>query len=385
MYKYLAKRILQMAITLLLFQAATYFLIDAQPGDITDKWLANPDIPPYVRDQIRAELGLDRPPAERFVTYIGNFYRGNLGLSFSYYPRPVIDVVMERLPRTIVLFLSATLVSFWAGFLTGKVLAWRRGGWVEYSATISGVMLYTVFTPWFALMMIWLFAVQLDWLPAGKFLDPVKWLDASVDANYVFTRMFNTGMILLLMILVGLIYSNRLRGQVRAAFRAAILLVPMIGAFAYWQSSGVAHLAVDIASHLILPVLTLTLISYAGMMLLTRTSMLETLREDYIQTARAKGLPAKVVRDKHAARNALLPVWTSLVFSLANTVGGGIITESVFSWPGIGQSLLNSALQSDIPLAMATLTILGVLTLVGHLVVDIGYVYLDPRIRYRGE
>ncbi len=119
-----------MAITLLLFQAATYFLIDAQPGDITDKWLANPDIPPYVRDQIRAELGLDRPPAERFVTYIGNFYRGNLGLSFSYYPRPVIDVVMERLPRTIVLFLSATLVSFWAGFLTGMVVAWGRGGWV---------------------------------------------------------------------------------------------------------------------------------------------------------------------------------------------------------------------------------------------------------------
>ena len=372
-----------MAITLLLFQAATYFLIDAQPGDITDKWLANPDIPPYVRDQIRADLGLDRPPVERFFTYIGNFYKGNLGLSFSHYPRPVIDVVMERLPRTIVLFLSATLVSFWSGFLTGKVLAWRRGGWVEYSATISGVTLYTVFTPWFALMMIWLFAVQLDWLPAGKFLSPAKWLDAIVDANYVFTRMFYTGMILLLVVLAGLIYSNRLRGQARAASRAATLLVPMIGAAVYWQSSGVAHLAADIASHLVLPVLTLTLISYAGMMLLTRTSMLETLREDYIQTARAKGLPSKVIRDKHAARNALLPVWTSLVFSLANTVGGGIITETVFSWPGIGQSLLNSALQSDIPLAMATLTILGVLTLVGHLVVDIGYVYLDPRIRYR--
>jgi peptide/nickel transport system permease protein len=282
-----------------------------------------------------------------------------------------------------VLFLSATLISFWSGFLTGKVLAWRRGGWMEYSATISGVTLYTVFTPWFALMMIWLFAVQLDWLPAGKFLSPMKWLDAVVDANYVFTRMFYSGMIVFLVVIAGLIYSNNLRGQARPAFRAATLLVPMIGAVFYWQSSGVAHLAADIASHLVLPVLTLTLISYAGMMLLTRTSMLETLREDYIQTARAKGLPSKMVRDKHAARNALLPVWTSLVFSLANTVGGGIITETVFSWPGIGQSLLNSALQSDIPLAMATLTILGVLTLVGHLVVDIGYVYLDPRIRYR--
>jgi peptide/nickel transport system permease protein len=133
---------------------------------------------------------------------------------------------------------------------------------------------------------------------------------------------------------------------------------------------------------LILPVGTLTVYAYAGTMLLMRTTMLETLREDYILTARAKGLPDKAVRDKHAARNALLPVWTGLVFGIIGSIGGGIITETVFSWPGIGLALLNASTSEDIPVAMGVLTILGVLTLVSHMIVDVGYAFLDPRIRY---
>ncbi|HEC33382.1 MAG TPA: ABC transporter permease, partial [Chloroflexi bacterium] len=177
MWRFLSRRLLQMLITLLLFQTVTYFLIDAQPGDIADLLTLAPDIPPAERARLRAELGLDRPPVERFFTYIGNFYRGNLGVSFQEYPKPVINIIKERLPRTVVLFLTASIVSFWAGFITGKILAWKRGGWIEYTSTIAGVTLYTVFTPWFALMMIWLFAVTLHWLPTGKFLDPIKWLD----------------------------------------------------------------------------------------------------------------------------------------------------------------------------------------------------------------
>ena len=187
MWKFLGRRLLQMAITLFLFQAATFFLIDAQPGDIADIMTMDPNIPPAERQRLRAELGLDRPPVERFFTYIGNFYTGNLGVSFLEYPTPVLDIIKERLPRTVVLFVSATIVSFWAGFVTGKVLAWRRGGVIEYASTIAGVTLYTVFTPWFALMMIWLFAVQLDWLPPGKFLDPVEWIGAPVTSNQIFT------------------------------------------------------------------------------------------------------------------------------------------------------------------------------------------------------
>jgi peptide/nickel transport system permease protein len=110
--------------------------------------------------------------------------------------------------------------------------------------------------------------------------------------------------------------------------------------------------------------------------------MLETLREDFIFTARAKGLPEKVVRDKHAARTALLPVWTGLVFSIPASLGGGIITETMFSWPGIGLAYLNAARTEDIPVVMGIMTILGVLALISHLLADIGYAFLDPRIRY---
>jgi len=382
MWKFLGKRLLQMLITLLLFQAVTYFLIDAQPGDIADLLTLNPDIPPAERDRLRAELGLDRPPVERFVNYILNFYRGNLGVSFQEYPRPVIDIIKERLPRTVVLFLTASILSFWTGFMTGKILAWRRGGWIEYTSTITGVTLYTVFTPWFALMMIWLFAVALKWLPAGKFLDPHKWLDAPISANEVFNQMILTAFLGLVVMFIGFLLSNRVPRRQRLIVRAASVLIPLVGVLLYWRLNGLGFYAWDILRHLILPVLTVTLIAYGGMMLLTRTSMLETLREDYILTARAKGLPEKVIRDKHAARNALLPVWTSLVFSIGSSVSGGIITETIFSWPGIGLTLLNASLVADIPVAMGALTMIGVLTLVSHLVADIGYAFLDPRIRY---
>ena len=146
--------------------------------------------------------------------------------------------------------------------------------------------------------------------------------------------------------------------------------------------SGVGYLAWDIVSHMILPVLTLALISFAGTMLLTRNSMLETMREDFVMAARAKGLPEKRVRDAHVARNALLPVVTSFVFSLAFAIDGGVIIESIFSWPGMGQTLVAAAVAEDLPLAVGAFVFVGIFVLVAHLVADVLYVYLDPRIRY---
>jgi peptide/nickel transport system permease protein len=382
MWKYLGKRLLQMIVTLLLFQVITYLLMDAQPGDIADLLTLNPDIPPGEVQRLRADLGLDRPPLERMVTYIGNFYRGNLGVSFQEYPTPVVDIIKERLPRTIVLFVTANMIAFWAGYVTGKMLAWRRGGFVEYSSTIAGVTLYTVFLPWFALMMIWLFAVTLDWFPPGKFIKPEVWLSATVTTNEIFDRLIVTALVALAVVFVGFWFSNRVSRSRRMSVRLASVGLPIAGFIAYWLTSGVGNLAWDIISHLVLPVLTLTLYAYAGTMLLMRTTMLETLREDYILTARAKGLPDRVVRDKHAARNALLPVWTGLVFSITGSIAGGVITETVFSWPGIGRALLTASTSEDIPVAMGVLTVLGVLTLFSHLIVDVGYAFLDPRIRY---
>ncbi len=129
--------------------------------------------------------------------------------------------------------------------------------------------------------------------------------------------------------------------------------------------------------------ITLSAVNFAGVMLLTRSSMLETLREDYILTARAKGLTERAIRDNHAARNALLPVVTSLVLALSFVIGGGILTEGIFSWPGLGQMLLNATLLEDLPLATGTLGIIGILALTGHIIADIVYMYLDPRIRYQ--
>ena len=382
MWLYLGKRFALMLFTLILFQIITYLLMDAQPGDVAELLTMNPDIPPGEVQRLRQELGLDRPPVERMVNWIANFYRGNLGVSFTEYPRPVLDIIKERLPRTVVLFVTANTIAFWTGFVTGKILAWKRGGIVEYGSTIVGVTLYTVFLPWFALMMIWLFAVTLDWFPPGKFIDPRKWLTAEVTTNEIFIGLIYTAIIAILVTFIGFILSNRAPRRWRLPIRVASVVISLAGAIIYWATSGYGDLAWDILSHLVLPVGTLTIYAYAGTMLLMRTTMLETLREDYILTARAKGLPDKMVRDKHAARNALLPVWTGLVFSIVGSVGGGVITETVFSWPGIGLTLLRASTAEDIPLAMGVLTILGILTLVSHLIVDIGYAFLDPRIRY---
>lgn len=156
----------------------------------------------------------------------------------------------------------------------------------------------------------------------------------------------------------------------------------IIGGFVvFWAGRDELPFAGDIAFHMILPVLTLTLIGFAGIMLLTRSSMLETMKEDYILTARAKGLTERAVRDNHAARTALLPVSTSLVLAVATVIDGGVVTETVFSWPGMGLLLVQSVVLEDIPLALGAFSFIGVLAVIGHLIADILYGFLDPRIR----
>ena len=251
---------------------------------------------------------------------------------------------------------------------------------------MAGVGLYTVFTPWFGLMMILVFAYALDWFPIGQFIDPVLWRESpeTITSNGVFIQMLLTALISSLALFGWFLLSQRVDPKRRTRFRWLGVGVIGLGIVGYWAffSGGAGIYALDILHHMVLPVLTLTLIAFAGTMLLTRNSMLETLREDYILTARAKGLTEKVVRDKHAARNALLPVVTSLIFSLASVLNGGVITENIFSWRGMGTTLITAVQQLDIPTAIGTLVFTGALTLVGHLAVDILYAYLDPRIRY---
>ncbi|NPA92038.1 MAG: ABC transporter permease [Chloroflexi bacterium] len=382
MTRYVLRRLVQIIITFFLFQTLTFFLLYAQPGDIANQYLLNPNLPPDAAEQLRKELGLDKPPHLQYIQYMKNFLTGNLGVSFTNYPRPVIDIIKERLPRTLVLFFTATVISFYVGFALGKLLAWKRGGLFEYATTVVGVTLYTVFTPWFALMMIWLFAYKWNLFPTGKFITPTLWRNTPFTANDVFLRMIWTGVWGGVVAVAAYLLFRRLPPPYRFFSGFLALFVGIIAAVIPWIHSPMARYALDILWHMILPIATLTLISFAGTMLLTRNSLLETMREDYILAARAKGLPEKVVRDKHAARTALLPVVTSLVFSLAFAIDGGVITETMFSWPGMGLTLLNAVVQEDIPLAMGAFSFTGMLALLAHLAADLLYAYLDPRIRY---
>ena len=378
---YILKRTAQILLTLFVFLSIVFFVVNAQPGDVSNLYL-DPDLPPETREELRDLFGVNEPLWKQYLIHVKNTLTGNFGVSFSLYPRTVADVIAERLPRTLVLFMTATVISFYLGFALGKIIAWRRGQFTEYAYTLGGVTLYTVFTPWFGLMMIWLFAFKMGWFPIGKFLDPVTWRDAPTDANAIFSRMILTVIAVSVVVFVTFLLTMKWRVAGTRLIRAAVVALSLLVVALAWLTSGVGYLAWDIVQHMALPVITLTLISFAGTMLLTRNSMLETMREDYVMAARAKGLPENQVRDKHVARNALLPVVTSFVFSLAFAVDGGVIIESIFSWPGMGQTLVSAAVSEDLPLAVGAFVFVGIFVLVAHLAADILYVYLDPRIRY---
>ena len=383
MFKFLAGRLVQMAILFVIFLTLIWFLLQAMPGDISDTLVGNPDIPLEARLALQERLGLNDPLWEQYLTYITNFFKGEMGVSFSRYPEDVSTVLFNALPRTLVLFLSATLFAFWLGFKAGKFIAWRRGAAAEKGLIISGIFLQTVFYPWFAIVMLWLFGFYLGWFPIGRFIDARLWQGSGLNANEVFAQMILSVVIVTVLYGIGrwLIarYSRNLVTRIRAGQVLGIVAVAAL--IGYWFVQPEAVYVRDIAHHTMLPVITLGLVAFGATMLLTRSAMLETLGEDYVLTARAKGIPDWIIRDRHAARNALLPVTTSLVLALAFVIGGGIVTETIFSWPGMGLVFLQAISVSDIPLAVGALSITGVLALFGHLIADILYAVLDPRIR----
>ena len=383
MFRFLAGRLVQMAILFVAFLTLVWLLLQAMPGDISDTLVGNPDIPLSARLAMKERLGLDQPLLQQYLSYITNFFRGEMGVSFSRYPEEVSSILLNALPRTLVLFLSATLLAYFLGFKTGKLIAWNRGRRTEQGLITSGIFLQTIFYPWFAIVMLWLFGFVLGWFPIGRFIDARLWQGSGYNANVIFGQMIASVLIVTILYAIGRYairrFSTNLVTQQRLGTVLAIVAVG--GLLLYWWVNPARVYVADIAHHTMLPVITLGLVAFGATMLLTRSAMLETLGEDYILTARAKGIPDNVIRDRHAARNALLPVTTSLVLALAFVIGGGIVTETVFSWPGMGLVFLQAINVSDIPLAVGALSITGVLALFGHLAADIMYAVLDPRIR----
>ncbi|MCX7844257.1 MAG: ABC transporter permease [Candidatus Bipolaricaulota bacterium] len=383
MLRFLAGRLAQILVTFFLFLTVVFLLFQAMPGDYTKQFIMNPKIPPEARKVLQERLGLTGSVWDQYVHYIRNVFTGNLGVSFQHYPREVWDIIKERLPRTAVLFLVADLVAFALGFPLGKHIAWRRGRLSDYAVTVTGVLFYTVFTPLLAIVLLYVFSNVLGWFRSGGFLTPSLWLRPPVPPQTVFLLLTATVAGLLALWGGGFLVTRGIgHPRPRAWARRALVLLGLALAAGAWWQSGLGPYAWDIVWHMVLPVLAVTLISFGGTMLLMRDSMLEVIREDYITTARAKGLPDKVVRDRHAARTALLPTVTNFTIGLGFIVSGGIVTETMFSWKGMGLTYLEAVLQQDFPLAMGCLIFTGILVLLLHLVVDVLYAFLDPRISY---
>jgi len=324
MTKYLARRIIEILITLFIITTLIFILFRAMPGDPASLVLS-PRMTPEIKQIIRERFGLDKPLYVQYLIYMRNLLHGQFGTSF-YYNQDVWGILKQKLPPTLLLFGTGEILAYIIGIYLGRIIAWRRGSRLEYSATVFGIIFYTMPIFWFGLLAIWIFSYKLGWFPIGGFKSPEVWATA-VNAS-VFVKIF------------------------------------------------------DILKHLILPLSAFTLYIFAGNMLLMRNSMLETLREDYILTARAKGLPESVVRNRHAARNAMLPVVTAMALSVAAAFSGGVLTETVFSWQGLGSTLVEATLNYDYPLAQGAFILLAGLVLIAVLTADLLYVLLDPRIRY---
>ena len=389
MYEYIIKRTLQMIVVFFIFLVSSYLLFNAIPGNAFSNLLLNPDLPPDAYEKVLATYGLDKPLMERVQLYIVNFFKGDFGYSYKYFPKTPIELIAERLPRTLMLFAVVNICAFYTGFLVGKILAWRRGSKAETWITVTSVFSYTVFYPWFALMMLWVFGYKLGWFPIGKFLYPEKWYEAPWDSDVIFVLMIKFTVIVSILQFISYVLTRGIESlSLRRNIRFGSLMAIFIGSYIFWNTGDALvkkPFAADIAYHMILPVIVVTIVAFAGTALLTRTTMMEVLKEDYILTARAKGISQKRIRDRHAARTALLPVVTSFIFTIVTIIDGSVLTETIFLWPGMGQLILQSVLEEDLPVAMATFSFLGVFALIAHLIADISYSYLDPRIRIKSQ
>jgi len=323
MVVFLLRRVV-LSIPLLLGVSTIVFLIlHAAPGDPTQMYL-DPAIDQELQAQIRHNLGLDQPLHVQYVRWLGSFLTGRFGYSLTQH-RSVADILAAALPYTLLLSLASLLVIFVVGVLVGTVSAVRAHGLTDHVATVATLFLYSIPTFWLALMLILLFAEIWPLLPASQ--------AASVDHA-----------------------SLPLAGRV-----------------------------VDRMRHLILPALALGLGGAAGIARFARGSMLEVLGQDYIRTARAKGLPERTVIFKHALRNALIPVITLLGLYLPFLFSGAVLVETVFSWRGMGRVIVTAILQRDYPVVMANTFLFGVMVILGNLLADVLYCLVDPRIRHAGR
>lgn len=304
----------------------SFWVIHLAPGSPTDlETQLNPAVTPEAQQRLQALYGLDKPIHEQYAAWIGRLVTFDFGQSLSGDHRPVWDKIKERLPLTFGMNMASLILTLFIAVPIGVLSAWKRGGAFDKSMTVFVFVGFAMPGFWLALLLMQSFGIWWNLLPISGL--------TSLD-------------------------------------------FPHLG---FWGQLW------DLAKHLALPIFIYTFGSLAGMSRFMRTSMLEVLRQDYIMTARAKGLPTRTVIFKHALRNALMPVITILGLSVPGLIGGSVIIESIFALPGLGQLFYQAVMARDYPLIMGSLVLGALLTLAGNLLADVGYGLADPRVRLSGR
>jgi len=321
MIRYIAKRLLHLIPTFIGITIISFMVIHLAPGKPTDLVTQlNPKISMEAKEQLTKLYGLDKPIHEQYFHWMSKIVRLDLGESFID-GRKVTDKIAERIPITLLINVLALGIVLIFGSIIGITSAVKEGQFYDRLMTVLVFIGFAAPTFWLALLLMKYFSVDLGWFPVS--------------------------------------------GLTSLDFEKFTLVEKII----------------DVAHHLILPVFVAGFFSLAGISRYMRTSMLSTLQEDYVRTARAKGLSERTVIYKHALRNALLPIVTILGLSIPGLIGGSVIFESIFAIPGMGRLFYEGVMARDYPVIMGILVIGAILTLLGNLIADVSYALVDPRIR----
>jgi peptide/nickel transport system permease protein len=316
MSTYLARRLAQSLLVLVLISVAIFTIIHLAPGG--PAILVAPDLTPADRASITHNLGLDQSLHVQLGKWFQAVARGDFGRSLTN-QRPVIELIVERLPATLLLTAAALGVAVCGGVPLGVVAARRPNSWIDHSATGLGALGVSVPSFWLGIMLILLFSVRWRLLPSS-------------------------GM----------------------------------------STLGAGFSVADLVRHLVMPTAVLALFYLAQIASYCRSSMLDVMQRDYVRTARAKGVGERPVLFHHALRNALIPIVTVIGLLMPRLVGGAAITETIFSWPGLGRLAVEAAFKRDYPLIMGITVVFAVAVVVSNLLVDVAYALIDPRVRLTG-
>lgn len=320
MQRFLARRLAHGVVILIGLSILMFTLLVFTPGDPVELMaVSNPEIKPEDVAMLRAYYGLDDPVYVRYFKWLRSVLKGDLGYSRTY-GTPVAKLIVQRLRNTLTLLASAVAVAFTVGITVGIYSALHQYSATDYAVTVFAFAGLAMPVFWQGIVFILIFAVWLPWFPAGGMMTP--------------------------------------------------------GVAPGWPAF------LDRLWHLVLPVSVLATSGMASWTRYMRSSMLEVVRQDYVRTARAKGNPEQVVIKRHALRNALIPIITLVALSIPGILNGAVLTETVFSWPGMGLLLFQAVLGHDHNVAMSVLLFLALMTVVFNLLADIAYGFADPRIRY---